>query len=804
MITRAAAWRVTPAVATLLVVAFATVAPVASGAGPMSGAGSTTDAQRTSGAGRTPVLSTAELLVDLARDQGANRRGSQTAADAQQIEVLLKAAVRLNPRLPDANRWLYELAMLRGDETTAFEAISRLVAADPGNQSAFARWLEAGLQAGQTIEQRQEWLRSVLSEEGRPAEAQAMVHVQLAKLALAALNRDEARKELDAARALNPADPDAAALRLAMLAPDAAPAERLQVALEYLEVSPLNVDVAWESGVLLDQLGLVEEAEVFLQHAQGVYALANAGAPLPAAHTLQWARHLTARGDLRPASQAIEQMRDADSLLATETAMLYYWLLNKQGREAEAGPVRAQLAQNFAALREPSEWPVEMVAQAGWFHCTIDLQAQRALMLAQAAAQRLPNDRFVRRVLGWAQAANLMYAEALATLRPIADLDPYAAYQVASILKQQGDVDGAGEVLRDLTALPAGGAARELLDSLGLPQAAMRPASDRLPEVVAVLADFNREVLSFHKDPSRFLRAEVDLAKRNPGPGEPWWATFSLTNTGDFPITLGPQWMLNPVFLLSFELEGERKRVYPDFLTVAVDRARVLPPGATVRMRQTIDVGPPRRVLRGTPQHLQRVVMRALLDPVQGRDGRWRPGLAGQSLRPVYLNRVPAQVGTAALRVLFGELASEIERNRFWAVELIAELLGEQQRASLGRLDYRPEPVSVERLQQALAAALASESAELRARTLDALQAAGLDASLLAGVQARLSSPDWLVRLMAVRLLGERKPPQWEARLRPLAVEDADELVRALAASYLPALEQPGGEIGSATGAPAH
>jgi hypothetical protein len=71
MITRAAAWRVTPAVATLLVVAFATVAPVASGAGPMSGAGSTTDAQRTSGAGRTPVLSTAELLVDLARDQGA-------------------------------------------------------------------------------------------------------------------------------------------------------------------------------------------------------------------------------------------------------------------------------------------------------------------------------------------------------------------------------------------------------------------------------------------------------------------------------------------------------------------------------------------------------------------------------------------------------------------------------------------------------------------------------------------------------------------------------------------------------------
>ena len=46
----------------------------------------------------------------------------------------------------------------------------------------------------------------------------------------------------------------------------------------------------------------------------------------------------------------------------------------------------------------------------------------------------------------------------------------------------------------------------------------MRPASDRLPEVAVVLADFNREVLSFHKDPSRFLRAETTwLAQLGPG-----------------------------------------------------------------------------------------------------------------------------------------------------------------------------------------------------------------------------------------------------------------------------------------------
>jgi len=53
-------------------------------------------------AGRNPPLTTAELLVDLARDHGLAQRGRQTEADVQHIRTLLRAALRLNPKQTDA------------------------------------------------------------------------------------------------------------------------------------------------------------------------------------------------------------------------------------------------------------------------------------------------------------------------------------------------------------------------------------------------------------------------------------------------------------------------------------------------------------------------------------------------------------------------------------------------------------------------------------------------------------------------------------------------------------------------------
>lgn len=298
-----------------------------------------------------------------------------------------------------------------------------------------------------------------------------------------------------------------------------------------------------------------------------------------------------------------------------------------------------------------------------------------------------------------------------------------------------------------------------------------------------MLASFNAEVLRFSQSPAEFLEARVTLDNRSLTPGEPWWATFTLANRGPFAITLGPDAMVNPVFLLSFALEGDRQRTYPALLTVGVDAVRVLYPGQSVSMRRTIDVGPLRQVIRQTPQQLQRVTLQAILDAQRGADGQWRPAPGGQTLRPEYFNRLPFSTGRESLAALFNALAGEGDAARVLALEIVAELLGEQQRAAYTKLAYTPSPVPVDRLRAALLDALGAEAWELRARALDGLQVAGLDRGLADAVERCLAHPHWLVRTMAVRLLA-RQGAAFADQAAQLARDDPDPTVRAIAQSY--------------------
>ncbi|MCK4340442.1 MAG: HEAT repeat domain-containing protein, partial [Phycisphaerae bacterium] len=482
--------------------------------------------------------------------------------------------------------------------------------------------------------------------------------------------------------------------------------------------------------------------------------------------------------------------------------------------------VQSQLATRFAALREPTQHPVNEIAQAAWFYCTIEHQPERALMLAQAAAERAPADAFVQRVLGWALALNLRHEDAQRRLLPIAGRDASAAYLLAKLLRDAGELAAARRVIESLEPRPVAGPACDLLNELDLSapttqpetqptsQPTTKPATTAVlapttrpstqpilsstippprrqyPELAQVLATFDERVLEFHRDPARFLEARVTIENPSLPVGCPWWAVFTLTNRGPFPITLGPDAMVNPVFLLSFSVEGDRTREYPALMTVNLDHVRVLYPGQSAHVRRTLDVGPLRRVARGSPQHLQRVTLQVLLDVIRDAEGRWRPSPGGQRLRPAYFNRLPATTGQAGINALFRALTGESAAARVRALEVMAQLVGERQRADWKRLEYRPAPVPAERMKAALLNMLGSESWELRVRTLEGLQVMGLDRQLVDAVEACLEHPHWLVRMMAVRLLA-RQGAAFAERAGSVARNDPDELVRALAESYL-------------------
>lgn len=733
---------------------------------------------------RAGPLPTADLLVDIARDQALSARGSETAADVTQIELLLQAALRLDPQQVSAHRYLEELALWRGDTAAARSHLEAIVQLDPAHQGAFARWLETGLAGIQTAEARKQWLVALLSvSPPRPRDQQAMIYVHLARLALESMQRAQARLALDRALGLDEQNPDAAMLSLELFSADAPPAAQLKTILRALRASPLRTDLAAQAATLLDAYGFAAEAAVLFDHV--TETAQSRGAALTAAFLYERARNLVAIRRWPDATVALDQViRASPDLL--EAQFLQVWLLTRMNRAAEAEALKAVLARRFAEIREPADWDVNAVAQAAWFYCTLDPQPQRALMLAESAARRAEKDTFAQRVLGWAQALSLRGEEAQATLMPIAGRDPFACYQLARLLRDSGDAEAPQRLIANLEFVPVGGPAYELLAELGPLGPATQPAGRRLPELAELFADFDREMLNFQKGVSRFLDAEVRIENPSAAVGEPWWATLSLTNRGRFPITLGADGMVNPVFALSFKLEGDRTREYANLITESLDRVRVLAPGQTVRIRRTLDIGPPGRAAKQTPQQLQRISVNAILDPAVDPQGNVVPAVTGQRLRPVFFNRVPATTNREAMHALFAALASPSDAARFQAIEIMAQLLGEHYRHELKQLNYRPSPIPADQIYQALSNALGAESWELRARTLHALSFAGLDANLARGVQACLDDPNWLVRLMALRLLA-RQGPSFASVCEEMAQEDTEELVRDMARSYLAA-----------------
>jgi len=738
----------------------------------------------TSVAGRGPARSTPQVLVDLARDRGVRCQGKQSSADVLEIKTLLRAANRLDPENSQSLVWLYELATLAGESDKAAEYLGRLVAVNASKTTAFAQLLELGTPEIQTLEQRKAWLEGLIAR-NESAERRALLHTHLARVAIQQADRNQARDQLDQALSLRPDCPDAIMLELDLLTPDSPPVERLRVLLRALRLRPLEAELAWQAGMLLDECGLAEEAKPFYQYALDVHSKAAPGTPVPVELLLPLARNALARGDRKEATHHAQMAARYERGSRTrEAAFFFHWLIKDRVPENMIKQRVGPLARQFAKMKELSEYPVGIIAQGAWFYCTIDPQPQRALLLAEEAARRAPGDVFTTRVLGWAQAQSGRNADAMETLIPIRTTDPYAAGRLAQLLREEGDAGAPARIISELEFIPSVGPARELLEELGLPPAASQPAADRFPEVARLAKEFDSDVFKVFSDKERLLKVGVRFVNPSPSTGEPWWLDVSLANRSDLPITLGADGTLNPVMLLSFTVEDQRRREYPNLLTISLDEARVILPGETIRVSRTVDLGPLRTLSRRMPQRLQTITMTAILDPELAADGSWRPSVAGQQLRPLSLVRLPANTGPEAWHARFSALKGDSPAARFQTLDVLCQLLGEQQRARRKNPGYELDPIPTEPIRRSLASALESGSWETRVRTLAALQVSGLDRTLLDGATRCLEHEHWAVRLMAVRLLA-RQGKAFADTAAGIIDNDADELVRDAARVYV-------------------
>lgn len=751
--------------------------------------------------------STAELLVDLARDHALNCRGGQTAKDVAQVRCLLDAATRLDAARTDALTWLYELAVLDGDTAAATAILQRLHAAEPEHDGVFAQWLARTAEAQQTAEQRQQWLKQLLDSK-LPLRHRALVHLSLAQLAWERMDAAAARQELKLALNDDPQSLAAARMLQGMVSADAPAAERLAAALRILRVNPLDAASAWQAANVLDQNGYAAGAAQFFDYAAQLHERMYHGSALPGALSLALAHNLEARGLLDDAIRRVQAAIAADPSVAAEAGLYLNYLLETKA-PGSGTEVRQQLSTRFAALRDPKATSLDEVAQAAWFYTVVEPQPDRALMLAQDAAERAPHDAFVARILGWALAANGKAAEAEEALKPHATDDVFAAARLAGLMLERGDRPAAQRILEGLahpplagpglvawqhaqallnappdsaTSKPAGDTSTDAAPTTA--PAAPRPTTRPVPELDGVLASFDTRVFDYVAHPGRYLAVRFELVNARPQVGEPWRARCVLENKGSFAITLGPDALVNPTFIVSARVESSRTLEYPGLLTFTLDQASVLEPGQTLSLERTLDVGPLRAAARITPQQAVQVIFSVLLDAGRDAQGRWVLQPGGQQLPPVMLTRMPTGASPGALQLLREDVQSKDPQRQTMAAVEMAQLLGEQQRAAAGQLSYTPPAVPATTLEDALVGLLASDSWETRARTLVALDAMGLNRRMLAAAEDCGQNPHWLVRLLATRVLA-RQGAAFSARAAQIARDDTDELVRRFAQTFV-------------------
>jgi tetratricopeptide (TPR) repeat protein len=757
--------------------------------------------------GQPPTRATPALLADLARDYSLSLKSAPSAHDLAHVRVLLKAAARLEPRNPDVQAWLYELAIFAGDPPGAMNALALLCELDPTNESAFAHWLDVGPRDAQTAEKRKAWLESLLSQQ-RPPASLALVHAHLGRLAFQRLDRDAARKHLDEARRLHRDTPEIAALAVDMLTRDSPAGERVSAVLEALRFNPTDVERAWRVGVALDELGFFEDANLFFEHALRLHRAEDRRAPIPVDKMMRLALNCLARNERPEAGRLAGAATDA-AQGTLEPALLLLWMASTTGDPARVEFVQRHIRERLGQMPEWNQWPVNILSQVAWYSCLVNEELPRALAQAQKAAERAPNDPFVQRVLGWALAANGMTDEARAALAPLAETDAFAAAKLIEVDKAAGR-DTASEILGRLKYIPPFGPAREQLEKAGLPPST-QPVTERYPDVVAALQSFDRRVLEFDKDPAQALLASVAFENAGPSATQPWSLLFTITNTAAYPVTLGADWMVNPVFLLSFRLESDEPRDVLNLFTVDVDRARVLAPGESLKLRRNVDIGPMRRISHSHPTRPLRVTAFAVFDPQRDATGEWRPSAAGQYLKPASLDRKTLDPTPEAWNACFAAITRDDAAERFAAIESLAMALGEYQRYELNRAGdagsagaesaatqpaakaasrssrlprSRPPAVPVKRIEHALRSALFSNSWESRARALHAMQSIGLNAAMIESAEKCLSHEHWLVRLLAVRLLARQGKSFLESAQR-MSAKDPDELVREMSGAFV-------------------
>ena len=735
-----------------------------------------------------PTRSPGKWLVDLARDYGHSVKGPPSLPDVQIALTLLRAAARLEPNLPEPYWWQAELLddLNRPDEALA--ALERYVRLDPNDLTERLRWIGLKVNALQTVEARREFIEAQLIRDAANPLILSDAHRRLAEIALARADQNAARMHMEAALRLTPGDITANRLAPTILPGSDDPAAQVRRTLHLIAATPMQVDLVWTLGNLLDDLSLHREAQSWYAYALDVFRAAHPGTDPPSEYLLDLAESRADSGDLEAA------LKDCTESLRIDPAyvparLLMADILRKLGRAEAAQEQIRTVADRYAKMADQviTSRDAHQAAEMAWFYAYYGPQPEQAIQFARITLASFPDHPIARRAHGFAALAKGNHAEAERVLKDLAPSDPMAAIGLARTYLATNRPRDAVPILQHAVRFRSTGFAHDEIARMLRDNGQSVPPPPDHADVRKILAEFDRAPLEYYKQPTKFLRLTARFLQPRMTLTDPWYVLFELSNLATFNITLGNEGMLRPLLLLSVETTGDQTRRFTHYMLVHLNRLGVLEPGKSVRLLQTIDIGPLRQIMTITPQVTHEISLSGLLDAVQFPDGRWGHHLGGFDAPLAKATRLAVHPSPQKMAELKADLASDQPDRVLNAATVLSSLLAEQEALRDGTLNYQAVPIDPTDLWREWtdAATRRGHDPIHRARLIESLRPAKLPDRAIQALAPFLSDDHWLVRLTTAWILAHKQGPTFAGVARRLTQNDPDPLVRDLTAAYL-------------------
>lgn len=741
---------------------------------------------RTTADAATPDPAAAKWLVDRARGYECGIGDNPSVGDARVLLVWMRAASRVAPSLPDAWIGQYNLYKLLGREDDAHEALAEYCKLVPDDEPRQLTYLSEAFSRLQSAEKRIAFCEDYLGQGGLTPAVASEFERWLAETYRGVGDLALAKKHAEAAIRVCPLNFGAHQMGIDLRLTSPTPGQQAALLLSSIAATGgRDADQLWALAGLLDSLSLHERAGQWYSAALAAFGRARPGLPPPAELLLDMARSARDAGQPKQAAEYCRQTLQADP--DSYHAMLLLAKCIRAGGDEVAAD--EQLARTAAWLADAAEEVRKSgdalgAAWISWFHIEHQPDTAQALEFAEIARAAAPDDHEVALVYGLALLKAGKLEEARLALAPLADGpdgDQLAAWGLARTLLQLGDQQAALEAARDAEQLRRSGMAYEwtveLLRELG---AAPLPMPDR-SKVTDTLDAFNRDVLDFAAHPERYVSLTAEFVDPAPTFGRRWLCRFTFSNKATFPVTMGSGQMVGGQVLIFARPEIAAVPPVEGYIAVPINRRHILPPGQSIVVEETLDVGPVAVLAASRAQRQVPVSFAAILDPVRAADGGWVSAFGSELTATARLVRQPVRYAPDAMKGLVRRAREGSASDKVVAMRTVVGLLDERLAVMRQAPDYQPARVDRNWLQAMLAAGQSAPDPIVRAGVLDAVTHLPFDAQRVQSLAPMLADPDWLVRMSAVQVLATRQGPSFRPVAERLAQSDPDELVRELA-----------------------